>query len=415
MIRNSTQVWCFFLANFLNFMLLTSCSVVQESDENEIIDLEKDFISGIIKLTEIKQEKIIVLNKNTNYFPEYIENGEIFYVRSQDWTSGFYPGILWELYSVTDNVIWKDYAKLWTETMLNSKPLNSTHDLGFMILPSVYRGYELTEKISYRNYTIESADSLLSRYDPNIKLIKSWDNTRWGFPVIIDSMVNMELLFIASILTNDPSYSLVAINHIESITKSHIRSDGSVRHVVDFDLETGQIKEVSAGQGLSPSSTWSRGQAWSILGYALAYNYTEDLKYLENFEIALTYYLNNLPEDGMPLWDFKVSVDQKSNKDSSAGYITIYALLRMSILLEQSEKRNMYITHAFNLLNKAYRNGYISIDENYPGLTLHSIGHRPRSKQVDVTLFYSDYYLLKSIVIIKENYEKDFSDFLIDY
>ncbi len=398
---------------FLFVTLLTSCSSPTENYSEDSYDLEYDFLSGMFKLAEIKQRRILLENTNVDLFPEFIDKGgNIHYARSQDWTSGFYPGIHWILYSATGHNIWKSSAEAWTESLFNCRYIKSTHDLGFMILPSLYQGFEITKLDTYKLSTIEAASSLLTRFNKDIKLIKSWDGTRWKFPVIIDSMVNMELLFVASILSKDSEYSHAAIDHIGNITKSHLRRNGSVRHVVDFDTQTGKIIEVSGGQGLSPSSTWSRGQAWSILGYALAYKYTDDTQYVTRFEQVLSFYIDNLPEDGMPLWDFEASDHAVSNKDSSAGFITIYALLEMSESMNQSERGVEFRSMAFALLKKAFNNGYISINENYKGLTQHSIGNKPKSKQLNVTLLYADYYLLKSLLIIKRKFSGEFNKYI---
>lgn len=395
----------------MSLFLLTYCSLLNEGENKNRLDYDQDFISSMFRLAEIKQQKILSDNENTELFPEYIDKEKTHFVNSKNWTSGFYPGINWVLYKATSNNKWRSTAQLWTESLFSIRHLNTTHDLGFIMLPSLYQGFNITQSDTYKQYTIEAANTLLTRFNKQIQLFKSWDGTRWEYPVIIDSIVNMELMFVATLLSKEPKYSQAAINHIENITKTHLRADGSVRHVVDIDPQTGVIIEVASGQGLFPSSTWSRGQAWAILGYALAYKYTSNAQYMALMDQVLSFYINNLPEDGMPLWDFEVSGDEKYSKDSSAGFITIYALLEMSVSVNNLEKKEMYRNIAFNLLKKAYQNGYINKNENYKGLTMHSIGHKPRSKQINVTLLYADYYFLRSLLLIKQNYFDEFNDF----
>ena len=96
-----------------------------------------------------------------------------------------------------------------------------------------------------------------------MKSIRSWDhNTEvWKYPVIIDNMMNLELLFRASELTGDPKYRDIAVNHANTTLSNHFRPDYSSYHVVDYDPETGAVRMKVTAQGYCYDSFWSRRQA----------------------------------------------------------------------------------------------------------------------------------------------------------
>ena len=390
---------------FFLILFVISCNKIKDGqllEINECCDFKDDFIESLISLSEIKISQMVAHSDNFQSYPQfYSYDGTINYSSINDWTSGFFPGLLWLLYENTGKEFWKSHAINWTAPLKGLSGKNDTHDLGFMFVPSFSAAYKQTNNKYYKSILIDAANTLLNRYNPNVKAIKSWDNTRWSFPVIIDNLINLELLFLAWELTGEDRYLAVALDHLKTTEKNHIRDDGSVYHVVDFQEGTGQKINVAAGQGYSINSTWSRGQAWGILGFSIAYQYTRNEHYLNLFNKLLTYFLDHLPEDGVPAWDFIIDSKRKNDKDSSSTFIVSSALLKMSPLVN-ADLATFYSSTAIDILNKTFQNGYISRDKNYPGLTKHSIGHRPRNIQVDVTLIYADYYLLQALTYIKK-------------
>jgi hypothetical protein len=106
--------------------------------------------------------------------------------------------------------------------------------------------------------------------------------------VIIDNMMNLEVLFNAADLTGNDTLRQIAISHADKTMINHIRADGapsrnltplyrlpsynfstgSSFHVVEYNVTTGAVIARRTAQGYSNSSTWSRGQAWGIYGFA---------------------------------------------------------------------------------------------------------------------------------------------------
>src|SRR5690606_14617635 len=246
----------------------------------------------------------------------------------------------------------------------------------------------------------------------------SWDGeTLWKYPVIIDNMMNLDLLFYVSKLTGDPKYRNVAISHADKTMKYHFREDYSTYHVVDYDAKTGEVLHQQTNQGYSDNSTWSRGQAWAIYGYTLMYRETKDPKYLEHAKNVADFYINhpNLPEDKIPYWDFNVEQEgytpdwdykgqNKLNyipRDASAAAITTSALFELSTFVEGEEKQK-YFGAAEEMLKSLSSKEYLAEPGTNSGFLLkHSVGSFPHNNEIDVPLIYADYYFLEALLRYK--------------
>ena len=240
------------------------------------------------------------------------KDGSLAMIHPHDWCSGFFAGSLWQMYAYTHNDYWRQPAITWTWPIEESKRHKGTHDLGFMMYVSFCKAYELTGERSYLDVVLQSAKTLITRYSPKVKSIRSWDHNRdkWKYPVIIDNMMNLEMLFHATQLTGDSIYWKVAVNHANTTMKNHFRPDYSSYHVVDYDPETGEVRMKCTHQGNSDDSFWSRGQAWGLYGFAMCYRFTKDPTYLKQSENIADFFLNlpNMPADGVPYWDMKMDV-----------------------------------------------------------------------------------------------------------
>jgi hypothetical protein len=240
------------------------------------------------------------------------------------WCSGFFPGSLWYLYEKTKDVKWEKSARLWTAAVEKEQFNKGTHDLGFMMFDSFGNELRLTKDPHAKKVLIQSAKSLASRFDPKIGLIKSWNTFKGGFtyPVIIDNMMNLELLFWASRETGDQTFHDIAITHADNTIKNHFRSDYSSYHVICYD-ENGKVLVKKQHQGYQDESTWSRGHAWAIYGYVTMYRETKDKKYLDFAQKITDFYLNhpNLPADKIPYWDFSAPNIPNEVRDASAGEV----------------------------------------------------------------------------------------------
>ncbi|MDQ4139782.1 MAG: glycoside hydrolase family 88 protein, partial [Bacteroidota bacterium] len=140
--------------------------------------------------------------------------GELKLFILKDWTSGFFPGSLWFLYEHTQDPKWRLEAQKFTAKLEKEQFDMGTHDVGFKIYNSYGAGYRLTQDTIYRSAVIQAAKSLATRFNPKVGCIQSWKSSgKWPFPVIIDNMMNLELLFAATRLTGDSTFYHIADSH----------------------------------------------------------------------------------------------------------------------------------------------------------------------------------------------------------
>ncbi len=332
--------------------------------------------------------------------PRTLENGELKVVASRDWTSGFFPGVLWMLYEYTHKRNWEDSARKYTSLIEKEKLNGGTHDMGFKVYCSFGTGYNITKDAQYKEVIIQSARTLSTRFNPVIGCIRSWDHSRdkWGFPVIIDNMMNLELLFAATRFTGDSSFYRIAVTHANTTMKNHFRSDYSSYHVVDYDTVTGQVVKKNTHQGYAHESAWARGQAWALYGYTMCYRETKDPRYLQQAEHVAAFILNhpNMPKDLVPYWDFNAPGIPNEPRDASAAAVIASGLYELSTFSKPNAKK--YRNTADKIVQSLTQQYRSPIGENKGFILLHSTGSKPANSEVDVPLNYADYYYLEAML-----------------
>ena len=358
---------------------------------------------GYVMLKEIEKIKSA---KNDQVSPRTIDSsGNLKLVSSRDWTSGFFPGELWMLHEIAggNNKSWKIPAEKFTADIEREKTNATTHDMGFKIYCSFGQGYRLTNDPHYKDVIIESARTLSTRFNAKAGVIRSWDHHKeqWNFPVIIDNMMNLELLFAATKLTGDSSFYRIAITHANTTMKNHFRSDNSSYHVVDYDTATGNVRMKQTAQGYSDESAWARGQSWGLYGFTMCYRFTKDKRYLEHAEKIATFILNhpNLPKDFVPYWDYNAPNIPNEPRDASAAAIMASALYELSGYVVNGKKYRAIADKIVENLAKYYRS---PVGENHGFILLHSTGSKPANSEVDVPIIYADYYYLEALIRMKK-------------
>lgn len=339
--------------------------------------------------------------------PRTIEHGELKLVASKDWTSGFWPGVLWFLYEYTGQSDWKLQAEKFTKLLEKEKMNAGTHDMGFKVYCSFGTGYRLTKNDYYKDVIIQSAKTLITRFRPTTGTIRSWDHNRdkWDYPVIIDNMMNLELLFATTQLTGDSSFYKIAVSHANTTLKNHFRADNSSYHVVSYDTLTGEVVKKSTHQGYADESAWARGQAWGVYGYTMCYRFTKDIKYLEQAEKIAAYMLNhpNMPKDLVPYWDYNAPNIPQEERDASAAAVLASSLYELSLYTKNGKQYKKTADKILSSLTKDYRS---QVGQHKGFLLLHSTGSKPMHSEVDVPLNYADYYYLEALLRSKKLKEK---------
>lgn len=353
-----------------------------------------------------------------NYPRTMNDKGELVTTSMYDWTPGFFPGSLWYLYELTGEDYWKGKAQDWTHSLEKLKTFTGHHDLGFMMYCSYGNALRLAPQPEYKDILIQSAESLSSRYDDRVKSIKSWNYRKnwdgvkeWFYPVIVDNMMNLEMLFAATKLSGNKKYYDIAVTHANSTIKNHIREDFGTYHVVNYDTISPKVLDQATCQGYSDNSTWSRGQAWMIYGFTMMYRETQDTTYLEVARNLAEFYLKHLPEDLVPLWDFNVDQEgyepqgksyavefRKKLRDASAAAIACSGLFELGDYTKDKRYTDFAISMLQSLASPNYR---AALGTNANFILMHSVGSIPHHNEIDKPLVYADYYFLEALVRYK--------------
>jgi len=350
------------------------------------------------------EQQVAVLYANTvskrvnqQIFPRALEGDTIRLVHSGDWTSGFFPGILWFMYEYTRQPEWKIKAENFTALMSKEPTNRNSHDVGFKVYNSYGQAYRHTLNAEYKKQLLIAAATLASRFNATTGCIRSWDFGKWQYPVIIDNMMNLELLFAATRLSGDSSYYKIAVSHANTTLKNHFRADYSSYHVVDYDTLTGKVIGKSTHQGYADESAWARGQAWALYGYTMCYRETKNINYLKQAEAVATFILNNknLPIDHIPYWDFNSPDIPNTPRDASAAAIVASALYELKNYSTHAKEYKATADTIINTLAKTYT----ATPGTHQGfLLLHSTGNKPSNGEIDVPIIYGDYYYLEALM-----------------
>lgn len=339
--------------------------------------------------------------KGSNQFPKTYDRHmqRLKTSNSKWWCSGFYPGTLFYLFEETGN------QELYTEGVRMLKLLEpeqynvNTHDVGFMMYCSYGNANRITPQPPYKDILVNSARSLITRFNPTVGCIKSHNRGPNDFVVIIDNMMNLELLFWATQATGDSTFYDIAVKHADTTLKNHFRADNSLYHGLNYNPQTGTIKHYQGGQGFSDKSAWSRGQAWGLYGYTLMYRFTRDRKYLDQAVKIAEFILNhpNMPKDLIPYWDYNAPDIPHALRDASAAAINCSGLLELSGYVS-GEQSKRYFKAAEKMLQTLASPKYTAEPGTNGGFILkHSVGNIPSGTEVDMPLTYADYYYVEAL------------------
>ena len=300
-----------------------------------------------------------------------------FYARTgpRAWTSGFFPSSLWLMYQRTGEKAWLRTARTWTKALLPLADWEGTHDLGFMVGIPLEIGMRLDpsskKRKAYREAFLDAARSLSTRWNPNVKAIQSGTyDGQWG--LIVDSAMNAPLLIEAGMIlggTEGEEVRSRGEQHLMTLIDTFIRGDGSTFHRMTFDPTTGALIGPVAGQGVSVDSTWARGQAWAIFGFARAYQLTRNQAFLDAAETTAHFWMSHLDAQCVPSWDFDAL--SGSPRDSSAASIAANGFILLGQFAKQQQLRTLaYEPYARTMLHTISTVPVLGKDSMNPGIML---------------------------------------------
>ncbi len=357
-------------------------------------------IPAVFEAAGAQYEGMLAAIKDDPGLPRTTAGGKRVMVGPKDWTSGFFPGALWYLHEATKAPRWREAADVYSRRLDSIRHYTGNHDVGFMLYCSYGNGWRLTKTPDYRDVLLDGAKALSTRFNPAVGAIKSWDNPKWKYPVIIDNMMNLELLTWASAESGDARFRDIAVRHADTTLANHFRPDASTWHVVGYDPETGKPAVKQTHQGAADDSAWARGQAWGLYGYTMMARETKTPAYLAQARRIAAFLMKHprLPADAVPYWDFDAPGIPDAPRDASAAAIMASALIELGGLAGGDEGKTLLDFARRQLLSLVSPAYFAKTGENGNFLLMHCVGHLPGGKEIDVPLIYGDYYLLEALL-----------------
>lgn len=369
---------------------------------------EPDPEADLAYCNEKVHEALANLPADTTVMPRNIEGDARHWacrpIGPEEWCSGFWPGVLWYDYEYSHDPAVREAAAEATRRLepILDRPVFD-HDLGFLMYCSFGNAYRLTGDDHYRKVIVNAADSLATLFNPAVGTLLAWPRhvkDYGGHNTIMDTMINLEMLFFAAKNGGNPYCYDIAVSHAETTMRNHFRPDGSCYHVAVYDPESGRFLRGCTHQGYSDSSMWARGQAWAIYGYTVVYRETHDQRFLDFACKVADVYLDRLPDDSVPLWDFDDPRGLEAPRDASAAAVVASALLELEGYADKDHAAR-YHEASRKMLASLGSDAYRSGDRN-DSFLLHSTGHHPAGTEIDASIIYADYYYIEALNRLKK-------------
>ncbi|MFI3265307.1 MAG: glycoside hydrolase family 88 protein [Rikenellaceae bacterium] len=386
--------------------LIFSCGTTSTTPK---LDVDKDL--AYCEQQVLKSIKSLGASGAIDYtmMPRNIAKGESTWTSrkssEKEWTSGFWPGVLWYAVEVSNNAIIKAEAEKFSETLYPIADVPAyDHDLGFLMFCPFGQAYKLTEDPKYKDLILRTSDTLATLFNPVVGTILSWPREvephGWPHNTIMDNMINLDMLFWAAKNGGEEHKYLydVAVSHADVTMNNHFRDDYTSYHVAVYDTVSGNLIKGVTHQGYADHTMWARGQAWAIYGFTVVYRETQDPKYLDFVQKVTDVYLKDLPEDAVPYWDFSAPGIPNAPRDASSAAVVASALIELSQYVAPAKGKE-YMDYAVKMLT-SLSNNYQCGDEKLAILD-HSTGHHPNNSEIDIPIIYADYYYIEALLRLK--------------
>ncbi|WP_030325068.1 glycoside hydrolase family 88 protein [Streptomyces sp. NRRL B-3229] len=354
-------------------------------------------LRGLRAAADYAVEKLHAVAPTVTAFPVGTRFEKWTYSQNGDWVGGFWPGTLWMAWLHSKDDDFRTWALASAARLAPRQYDTGTHDLGFLFYPSWVTAWRLTGDETWRAGAVQAADSLTRRYNPRGRFIRAWgalSDPKNAGRVIIDTMMNLDLLAFASRETGDSRYLEIATEHARTVQRVFPRPDGSTPHVYDFDPETGAPVGPDTVQGYSPTSCWSRGQAWGVYGFTTMYRRTGNREFLTTARRLADFAIGALGADHVPVWDYRAPQQPYDIKDASAGAILACGLLDLSAACGRGSYRDV----ALRLLTALAETCLTRNSARAEAVVARCTRNRPNEDGIEISLPYADYYLLEGIL-----------------
>ena len=341
-------------------------------------------------------EKVEYMLGYLDGFPHITRNAKWLTNNNGHWTGGFWTGLLW-LDSIHHNGGLNDIARQWAMKLRCRMDDCTTHDQGFIFGPSCVFGYRLTGDADFLPLIHAGGTNLIKQYVPETGLIQAWAENGYSGISIVDTIMNLPVLWLSGDLMDDPARKELSIHVAGNIQKYAVRQDHSTFHVVKWDEEFNISGDTH--QGYSAETCWSRGQAWVLYGFANMYRYTGISSFLDTAIKLAEYYWDHLNADLLPAWDFCFQNDLTQPVDAAADSIAASGMALISQLLakRRDEKNSQLWGTRADKIIQAEIQLCLYDDLDAYGIIKHATVDYPRKSGVDQSAMYGDYYFMEAL------------------
>lgn len=316
-----------------------------------------------------------------------------------DWTGGFWNGMCWLAAHGTGDARYQRWAQQWTER-LRPRAHSDTVFRGFLFYYGALLGSALLADPLAREVALEGAKGLAASFNPKAGVLPLGNEAEEASDVgpgesSIDGVQGAALLVWAAHQSGDRSLREMAVSHALRHIEFCIRADGSVCQSASIDRETGHVIRRYTHKGVRDDSTWTRAQAWAMVGYALMHHWTREREFLDVATRTADWWLAHAPGDRVAFWDFDAPEAPETNRDTSGTAIAAAALLKLAALTPDETRRARYRAAAeatVTALVERY------LDER--GI----LSHGCYSKRIDLAtqneLIWGSYYLFEALHVL---------------
>jgi len=355
--------------------------------------------TAALEFAERQVEDLVA--RHPDFFPIYTVGGKWHHGGElwTDWTGGFLAGMMWQFHLRTGSLAWRQRAEHYSKLLEHRQHDRNVHDLGFIFLSTYLPWYQLTGDERLHDVLIQAGRTLAMRFKEKGQYLRSFVSDDSLF---IDIMMNVPIIFYAARETGDAELARIANAHCRTTRETIVRSDGSTAHEGLFDLATGRFLKQTTHQGLGGDSAWARGLAWSLYGYSKCFGLTGDEEHLEVAERNARYWIDHLPADKVPDWDFHADLSQPppwgAQKESSAGAIAASGLLDLARQTKSRERAQEYESTALTILDALVSPEYLANHTpGWEGVLKHGVYHTAKNLGVDESVMWGEFFFVEGL------------------
>ncbi len=342
-----------------------------------------------------------LMENHPDFYPMYTAGGKWKHEGPAwtHWCDGFLPGMMWIFakYAGPDTAA----GKAWMESAIHySKPLevrkvdSDVHDLGFIFFSTYHRWYQITRDPAVKEVVLQAGRTLAQRFNEDGQYLRSFVAEDSLF---IDIMMNVGIIFYTARETNDRRLRDIAVRHSITTRRCLVRADGSTAHEGLFDLATGEFIRQTTQQGFRGDSCWSRGLSWALYGFATAYEFSRDPRFLQTAESCADFYITHTPSDGIPPWDYNAPPENRSVIDSSAAAIAAAGLLQLCRLISDPMKGHFYWSTAIHILRNLCTSHLAIGEPEWEGVLKGGVYHIHKGLGVDESVMWGEYFFVEAL------------------